>query len=109
MLPRSSYLPHPATETWERVLVPSLSPQPRSQLFSFASAADPASDTAETAAPTSPEPVTATPSLARQQPWARAVVRRLRGEAESLLESRHGLATQQRYSFLPPESCTEDR
>ena len=88
--------------------MPSLSPQPRSQLFSFASAADPASDTAETA-PTSPEHVTATPSLARQQPWARAVVRRLRGEAESLLESRHGLATQQRYSFLPPESCTEDR
>ena len=88
--------------------MPSLSPQPRSQLFSFASAADPTSDYAE-AAPTSPEPVAATPSLARQQPWARAVVRRLRGEAESLLESRHGLATQQRYSFLPPESCTEDR
>ena len=88
--------------------MPSLSPQPRSQLFSFASAADPASDYAE-AAPSSPEPVAATPSLARQQPWARAVVRRLRGEAESLLESRHGLATQQRYSFLPPESCTEDR
>ena len=109
MLSRSSYFHHTATETWERVLVPSLSPQPRSQLFSFASAVDPASDYAETAAPTSPEPVTATPSLARQQPWARAVVRRLRGEAESLLESRHGLATQQRYSFLPPESCTEDR
>ena len=35
------------------------------------------------------------------------MVQRLKGEAESILESRHGLASQ-RYSFLPPDSATED-
>ena len=45
-----------------------------------------------------------TPSLTRS---ARAMVQRLKGEAESILEFRHGLASQ-RYSFLPPDSATED-
>ena len=47
--------------------------------------------------------VQATPSLTRH---AKAMVQRLKGEAENILESRHGGT--QRYSFLPPESCTED-
>ena len=44
-----------------------------------------------------------TPSLTRH---AKAMVQRIKGEAESILDSRHGGS--QRYSFLPPESCTED-
>ena len=83
------------------MVVPALSPQPRSQLVCFTL---PAPDSA----PRNPGPASShahhTPSLTRS---ARAMVQRLKGEAESILESRHGLATQ-RYSFLPPESATED-
>ena len=34
------------------------------------------------------------------------MVQKIKGEAESILDSRHGGS--QRYSFLPPESCTEE-
>ena len=89
-----------ATETWDKIVVSNLSPQPRSQLVSFVS---PSSDIRPQL--TSPGHMTGqnTPSLTRH---AKAMVQRIKGEAESILDSRHGGS--QRYSFLPPESCTED-
>ena len=87
-----------ATECWEKVPSIPPAPQPRSQMIAFVfpelhfngGVLDGSSA------------VPSTPSLARHA-WA--VAGRLKEGAENILDSRHA---ETRYSFIPPDSCSED-
>ena len=74
-------------------------PQPRSQMVAFVVSELSSSDKEEMPSYCA---VPSTPSLARH---ARTVADKLKEGAENILESRHAAV---RYSFIPPDSCSED-
>eukprot|EP00090_Calanus_glacialis_P001090 TRINITY_DN10771_c0_g1_i2.p1 TRINITY_DN10771_c0_g1~~TRINITY_DN10771_c0_g1_i2.p1 ORF type:complete len:674 (-),score=159.36 TRINITY_DN10771_c0_g1_i2:91-2112(-) len=89
---------HFATECWEKVPSIPPAPQPRSQMIAFVFP-ELRCDDGELDGLSA---VPSTPSLARHA-WA--VAGRIKEGAENILDSRHAGT---RYSFIPPDSCSED-
>ena len=87
-----------ATECWEKVPSIPPAPQPRSQMIAFVFPELRCDDGVIDGLSAVPS----TPSLARHA-WA--VAGRIKEGAENILDSRHAGT---RYSFIPPDSCSED-